>query len=62
MLLNYGQKNQVSFANEYEYYCALGFLAMKIMQNCIGNTTKIKGHGVVKKNTPFSSTTNFSKL
>lgn len=49
MLLNYGQKNQVSFANEYEYYCALGFLAMKIMQNCIGNTTKIKGHGVVKE-------------
>ena len=27
MLLNYGQKNQVSFANEYEYYYALGFLA-----------------------------------
>ena len=27
MVFNYGQKNQVSFANELEYYYALGFLA-----------------------------------
>ena len=26
-MLVYGQKNQVSFSNEYEYYYALGFLA-----------------------------------
>lgn len=27
MPINYGTKNQISFANEHEYYFALGFLA-----------------------------------